>query len=139
MTTRGLVEAKAFLFNTEGQSNAPLLFLGIHDEVVPVGMAREVICLPKYDRPHDFFVLCLSPGDNASFAPKGMRSLTAKFTVSDKDTDPRQLVERISGIMPFLNDYTVSFTTSARMVRGDMHSEAGRIYTSRNSRTAVRC
>lgn len=109
MTKQGLVEAKAFLFNTELELKAPVLFLGIRDEVVPVGMAQQVICLPKYDRPDDFFVLCLSPGDNTSFAPKGMRSLTAKFTVSDKDTDPRQLVERICRIMPFLNDYTVSF------------------------------
>ena len=117
MTTRGMVEAKVFLFNIEQQPHASALFLGIHDEVVPAGMAQEVICLPNYARPHDFFVLSLSPRENESHAPRGMRSLTAMFTVPDNSLEQGPLIERIGRIIPFLKEYTVFSDAYSRAPR----------------------
>jgi hypothetical protein len=52
MTAQGAVEAGKVLLCT-AEKGKHSLFLGIKDEVVPVGMARDVLYLPDYARPLD--------------------------------------------------------------------------------------
>jgi phytoene dehydrogenase-like protein len=106
-TAQGVVDAKKVLLCTPEKST-PVFFLGIRDEVVPVGMERDVLYLPDYARPHDFFACALSArGDRAS-APPDMRALSVTLHSSSGTAhDPDLLIERISGLVPFLKDFLV--------------------------------
>ncbi len=108
-TSRGIIEAGTVLLNVSGDQAESTVFLGIRDEVVPVGMLPNVLCLAGDERFNDYSTLSLSPGDDRIAAPAGMRSLTAVFpsaTTIDQSAD--SFVSRISPLVPFLQDFLVS-------------------------------
>ncbi len=107
MTAQGAVETGKVLLCTSEKSKHSL-FLGIKDEVVPVGMARDVLYLPDYARPLDVLACSLSEKDDLAAAPKGMRALAVSFPASpDQTHNPETLMERVSGLVPFLKDFLV--------------------------------
>lgn len=103
VTPSGAVEADAVLLNTR-QDRARacrVTTFGIRDDVVPVGMCQEVICLPDHSRPSSFFTLSLSMPDDAA-APAHARALTATFFGDWQDYGP---VNQVARIIPFLEDF----------------------------------
>ena len=114
-TERGVVEAGTVLLNGMLHQPSTTLFLGIRNEVVPVGMCRQVLFLPDYARPRDFISLSLNAEDDA-VAPPGMRTLNATYCYHpDRSVGKQVLLEHVSTIVPFLNDYLVL----AEEYRGD--------------------
>lgn len=105
-TAREVIEAGTVLLDSQEQ-RVPLLFLGIRDTVVPVGMARDVLYLPDYNQPNDFIALALSAQEDPGFAPPGMRALTAAFHSMKPPPAQRELTGGISRLIPFLNDFLV--------------------------------
>lgn len=105
-TAQEEIEAETVLLNC-GPPHAPTtLFAGLHEEVVPVGMGREVLFLPDYALPHDFIALSLSVKDDTSAAPSGARSLRASFFSNrSRQNDTHALVERTSELIPFLSEH----------------------------------
>ncbi len=104
-TPEGPVEANAVLFNTEQHRQGSMLFIGLRDGVIPVGMSLEVLCLPDYARPDEFFVLSLSDRDDKAAAPKDMRAMVASFpSVTDKPGLQESLLEQVASIVPFLKE-----------------------------------
>lgn len=105
-TSRGVVEAGTVLLNRMQQPSSTL-FIGLRNEVVPIGMCRQVLFLPDYSQPHDFISLSLNAEDDA-VAPPGMRTLTATSCSSpDRSVAKQVLLEHVSALIPFLNDYLV--------------------------------
>ncbi len=105
-TAQGMVEAGTVLLDSQEQ-RVPLLFLGIRDEVVPIGMARDVLYLPDYNQPNDFIALSLSANDDLASAPSGMRTLTAAFHPTEQPSAQSQMIGSISRLVPFLNEFLV--------------------------------
>lgn len=107
-TAQGVVDAKKVLL-CSSEKSMPSLFLGIRDEVVPVGMERNVLYLPDYARPHDYLACSLSEKNDLAAAPKGMRALSVSLPASpDQTRDPETLLEAVSGLVPFLKDFLVT-------------------------------
>ena len=107
LTTGGPVESATVLLNTSGPLRDSIIFMGITDQAVPVGMRHDVICLPDYGRPDDLFSLSLSRHGDEHSAPRGKRALTAWFPFRTPDRDqPRSLVDPIHEIIPFLDRFT---------------------------------
>ncbi len=101
------VEAESVLLETP-DSRAAVLFLGIREEVVPVGMGCHVLYLPDYSKPQDFLAISLNPEDEIDSVPRNMRSLTATYRpTADLPHDRNALMERTMEIIPFLNDFVV--------------------------------
>ena len=106
-TTRGVVEAGAVLLNTVQHRLSSTLFIGLRNEVVPVGMCRHALFLPDYTRPREFFSLSLNAEDDAA-APPGMRTLNASYrSQRNFAVDKQALLEHVNTLIPFLNDYLV--------------------------------
>ncbi len=84
-----------------------MLFMGIRNEVVPVGMLANVIGLSDYSFPERFFALTLSDPDDLTAAPKGMRTLTASFQPWFATQSQDELMRVIGGLIPFLNKFLV--------------------------------
>ncbi|HSB34699.1 MAG TPA: NAD(P)-binding protein [Nitrospirota bacterium] len=106
-TAQGVVDAGTVLL-CSSEKSMPSLFLGIRDEVVPVGMERNVLYLPDYARPHDVLACSLSAKDDTSAAPEGMRTLVVTFHgSSDQLRDSGSRTDRLSGLVPFLDDFLV--------------------------------
>lgn len=108
-TSRGIIEPRTVLLNVPDERSESILFLGIRDEVVPVGMLQNVLCLTDDERVDDHYTLSLSPGDDRMAAPTGMRSLTAAFSPAlafDQPVDT--FVNRITPIIPFLQDFLIT-------------------------------
>ncbi len=106
-TSQGTIGAESVLLVTYHNS-MPVLFLGIHDDVVPVGMVRDVLYLPDYSQPGEFCVLSLSAKDDINYAPPGMRALTvAGRTVGNLRQDASALIGRTASLVPFLQDHIV--------------------------------
>ncbi len=108
-TTRDIIESRNVLVNFPIGRFASVLFLGIQEEVVPVGMLPSVIGISDYDRPEEFFSLSLSTEEDKDAAPRGMRALSASFPPSATASaeSPADLVDRISAVIPFLEDFLV--------------------------------
>lgn len=106
-TGRDSVEAGAILLNVEPRQHPTTLFIGLREEVVPVGMCRDVICLPDYAHTRTFFTLSLSSAQD-TVAPPGMRTLSATFWPHESPpVDKQAHVGQISRIVPFLNEHLV--------------------------------
>jgi flavin-dependent amine oxidoreductase len=103
-TTRGITETGIILLSTP-VSRTPVQFLGIRDEVVPVGMAQDVLSLPDYAKPNEFISLSLSGKNDGAAAPRGMRSLAATFHTEMQSPDRQMLTGHIGHLIPFLDDY----------------------------------
>jgi phytoene dehydrogenase-like protein len=107
-TPQDLAEADTILLNTEQQQHGSALFIGIRDEVVPVGMSQVVLCLPDYAQPSQFFTLSLSPKDDISTAPKGMRALTASFPDGQHTLHGNNaLIQQVGKLIPFLRELLI--------------------------------
>lgn len=108
-TSRGIIEPHTVLLNVPGERSESILSLGIRDEVVPVGMLPNVLCLAEDERFGDYYTLSLSPGDDRLAAPTGMRSLTAAFSPSIAfDQAGDSFMRRITPVVPFLHDFLVT-------------------------------
>ncbi len=99
------VEAETVLFNTQTSPEGTDLFLGVKEESLPVGMSREVLCLPDYRQPDRYFTLSVSgPADDAS-APKGMRALVGSFPAMRPGAGTKDLcLDHMSSVIPFLRE-----------------------------------
>jgi phytoene dehydrogenase-like protein len=106
-TAQGVVDAGTTLL-CSSEKSMPSLFLGIREDVVPVGMERNVLYLPDYARPRDFLACSLSAKDDVASSPQGMRALTVTVHSSLKPSyDSNGLRDQVSGLVPFLNDFLV--------------------------------
>lgn len=107
-TAQGMVTADVILLDQVPPQQPAALFVALRDEVVPVGMAQEVLFLPDYARPRDFISLSLSNRDDTAAAPEGMRALNASFRGQRVPPEGAQgLIDQISELVPFLNEYVV--------------------------------
>ena len=101
-----LLDADTILINNPPIQGEETVFLGIREDVVPLGMAQEVLCLPDYARPELLFTLTISQRDQETSAPRGTRALTASFPMLPRNTLPlKALLEIISGTVPFLERF----------------------------------
>ena len=106
-TARGVLEAGTVLLNRMEHQPSTTLFIGLLNEVVPIGMCRHVLFLPDYARPRDFISLSLNAEDDA-VAPPGMRTLNATWcSPPDRPAGKQVLLEQVSTLIPFLNDHLV--------------------------------
>ncbi|HWR73263.1 MAG TPA: FAD-dependent oxidoreductase, partial [Nitrospirota bacterium] len=100
------LDAGLVLVNNPPLQGEGVVFLGIREEVVPLGMAQEVLCLPDYARPELLFTLSISRRDQETVAPHGTRALTASFPMLSRNTlSLNALLEVISGTIPFLERF----------------------------------
>lgn len=105
-TAQGMVEADTVLLNTLPPRRRSMLFAGLPEETVPVGMSHDVLYVPDYSRPHDFLVLSLNAKEDDVVAPKGMRTLSVSFpSQQDMRADKQMLVEQLGRLIPFLDEY----------------------------------
>ena len=106
-TAREDVEVSSMLLR-DYEKSMPVLFLGIRDEVVPVGMGRDVLYLPDYSEPRNFLALALSEKGDHAAAPHNMRALTTSFYTDKKPGRlPDMLVEQIADLIPYLKDFII--------------------------------
>lgn len=102
------LDAGTVLISNPPAQGQEMVFLGIREEAVPLGMAQEVLCLPDYARPDLLFTLSVSQRDQETAAPRGMRAVTASFPALSRGAlDRNALIEIISGTMPFLGQFIV--------------------------------
>lgn len=107
-TPDGNIQAQALVYNVERQEPAALLFMGLRDEVVPLGMHLDLICLPDYGKPDAYFTISLSAPDDEKRAPKGMRALCAADPAGAVSRGTRGgLVSSVGSLIPYLDRYTV--------------------------------
>lgn len=101
----GTVDAETVLFNTQLGPGGADLFLGVKEELLPVGMSREVLCLPDYDHPARYFTLSVSGPSDAASAPKGMRALVGSFPAMRPGGGSKDhCLDHISSLIPFLRE-----------------------------------
>ena len=102
-TRDGMVEADVLVFNTQQQQHGTTLFMAIREEGIPVGMSREVLFLPDYERPHVLLGISLSAHDDETRSPKGMRALTASFPSASYAPEMKEvLLRQVAILIPFL-------------------------------------
>jgi hypothetical protein len=107
-TNHGVLEADTILLNLSPRYDSSTIFMGLRDTVMPVGMCPEVLYLPDYHSPRDFFTLSLGAKDDVASAPKDMRALSLTFRSEPSSADDKQaLIDRLNRLIPFLNDYLV--------------------------------
>ncbi len=107
-TAQGMVEADTVLLNALPPRGRSMLFVGIREDVVPVGMSDDVFFLPDYSRPLDFVALSLNAKEDDVVAPKGMGALSVSFAGQQNiHADKQVLIEQLAGLIPFLNDFMV--------------------------------
>ena len=117
-TPQDLAEADTILLNTEQQRKGSTLFIGISDEVVPVCMSQFVLCLPDYAQPNQYFTLSLTPKDDVSAAPKGMRALTASFPAEQHPLlGDDALLQQVGKLIPFLRKFLAFYEAYAPALR----------------------
>ncbi len=100
-----LIEANIILLNTPRQP-PPTFYLGILDDVVPVGMAPDVLYLPDYAKPAEFLNISMSAENDISSAPLSARALTVSLGSSGSSAqhDQDALIGPLAEIVPYLND-----------------------------------
>lgn len=108
-TAQGALEASTLILNTLPYQMRSMLFVGLREEVVPVGMSHDVFLLQDYSRPQEIIALSLSGTDEeAAFAPTGMRAMSVSFRYPQKTAVDKQMaVEKLGSLIPFLKDYVV--------------------------------
>jgi hypothetical protein len=71
-------------------------------------MSNDVLFLPDYSKPQNYFALSLNAKEEEAGAPKGLRALSVSFAWQQNiPTDKQALIEQLSGLIPFLSDYLV--------------------------------
>jgi hypothetical protein len=123
-TSRGLTEAGCILLD-DIQQNQKTLYIGLHDRALPVGMAHLVLLLPDYASPEDFISLSVGADDAAALTPPGVKALTATLhSPRARNAEKKALTERISSLMPFLDEHTVFMEEQKREKIGwKMHGD----------------
>jgi hypothetical protein len=107
-TKQDVIEADTVLVNMTQRYDSKTIFIGLHDTVIPVGMCQEVLYLPDYQSPRDYFALSLSAHDDMISAPQGMRALSLSFrSEQGSAVDKQALIDQLNRLIPFLNDYLV--------------------------------
>lgn len=107
-TSRDLAEAKTYLFNTVQHEQGTTLFFGIRDEVVPLRMCRDVIYLPDYGHPEQFYSLSLGSSERPIPSGGALRALTAVYRSTSQPSGPDwDHVEYINAVIPFLQEHLV--------------------------------
>jgi hypothetical protein len=82
--------------------------VGLREDVIPVGMAEDVLMLPDYGSSRDFFMLSFRGDEEHPGGPKGMKALSVSFQLQqNKPVDKQLLMEQLSRLIPFLKDYVV--------------------------------
>jgi len=103
-TNQRLVDAKSILLSVPHQQT-PTYFLGIRDDVVPVGMVQDVLYLPDYNRSDEFLIIAVSADNDISSAPIGARALTVSLrSPNGRERDQDDLIVPLADIIPFLNE-----------------------------------
>jgi hypothetical protein len=102
-TPNGELETAAVLLNTEQHQQRTVVCIGVREEVIPVSMLQEVLCVPDYFNQDRFFTISLSAKDDETAAPRGMRTVTASFPASTQSL--KELVQQSSALIPFLSDF----------------------------------
>jgi hypothetical protein len=106
-TKQGVVQAGTVLLNIAQRRPSSTLFIGLRREVIPIGMCNQVLFLPDYERPQDYFSLSLNEEEHAD-SPSGMRALCASFhSQQDIAFDKQTLTTQLQKIIPFMDDYLV--------------------------------
>jgi phytoene dehydrogenase-like protein len=107
-TAQGVIEADAYILNVLPQQRRAVLFVGLREDVVPVGMSHTVFLLADYSRPQEIIALSLNGNTEDAAAPKGMRTLSALSQLPQHAvTDKQRLIGQLGRLIPFLNDYIV--------------------------------
>jgi hypothetical protein len=107
-TKQDTIEADTILLNLSPRYESSTIFMGLPDTVMPVGMCPEVLYLPDYQSPRDFFTLSFDAKEDSANAPKGMRALSMSFRSEQSSAEDKQtLIDKLNRLIPFLNDYLV--------------------------------
>jgi hypothetical protein len=107
-TPQGHVEADAVLLNTEQHRQRTVLCIGLREEVVPVSMLNDVLCITDYAHPERFFSLSFSAKDDETAAPRGMRALTATFSSPAPQRPYEERLRQITALIPFIEQFILS-------------------------------
>jgi phytoene dehydrogenase-like protein len=105
-SSKGGADAEIVLLNADRQKRGRMLFLGVHNDVIPTGMLHCVLCLADYSRMEDLFTLSVSAQNDLTVAPKGMSTLVASCSSSSLLTK-NELMQQVGSVIPFLNDFVV--------------------------------
>jgi hypothetical protein len=110
-----MIESNTILLDAP-QHQPPTYFLGILDDVVPVGMAQDVLYLPNYARPDEFLAISVSGEDDVALAPMNARALTVSLRSSNGPEHVQDdLIGPLSAIVPFLNENVFFIEPSQRV------------------------
>jgi phytoene dehydrogenase-like protein len=102
-TNQRMIEANSILLDAPHQP--PTYFLGILDDVVPVGMEQDVLYLPDYTRSDEFLFISASADNDISSAPMSTRALTVSLRSSNnRQRDQDDLIGPLAEIIPFLDE-----------------------------------
>ncbi len=146
-TPQGHLEAEAVLLNTEQRRQGTMLCIGLHEEVVPVSMLNDVLCITDYAHPERFFSLSFSARDDETAAPTGMRALTATFA-SPAPLEPNgERMNQLAALIPFFEKFILfaeeyspgprSYDAPAGMTFKPLLKENRQTLLSRSSRQGV--
>jgi len=105
-TSQGTIDSRTVLLDTQ-DPHQPVLFTGIRETVIPVGMEKDVLYLPDYTRPDEFISLSLSDEKDESAAPLGMRAMTCVFNSVNAPCRKEEMISRVSRLIPFFEDFNV--------------------------------
>lgn len=103
----GGVEADNILLNHPISKRGGSLFIAAKSEVIPVGMARDVICIPDYNDHDGIFFISRSVNDEEHRTPLGMCALTASFPYLFGTLDKQAMTAKAAAIIPFLDGFTI--------------------------------
>lgn len=106
------LEAATVLVNAPLKPALTTVFLGVRDEVIPVGMSRDVLCLPDYGRPDLIHAFSIGARENEGAASRNTRALTVSFPFLPQGKERLEaLMTLISGTIPFLDRFLVTAET----------------------------
>ena len=97
----GAIEPRSIVINTAWQPQEHTMFISVREEVIPVGMASTVICLPDYGKLEDTVILALPHDRSNSSAPEGTMPLTVL------GASRQRLREHIESVIPFISDFII--------------------------------
>ncbi len=118
------IDCRNILLNTE-QRERIVVCVGVHDEVMPVGMETEVLEVPSYDLQEQFMTISVSERTEDIQAAKGMRAITTVLRRSRKDQSPETVASRLREVIPFLDDFAAFREESVHASRP--HAFAGKV------------
>ena len=107
-TSQGIIEPHTVILNAPDQRAESVLFIGIRDDVIPVGMRPTVLSLANVERSADYYSLSLSQAGARMAAPMGMSSLTAEYPPSPGiERTVGSFMPAIASVVPFLQQFQV--------------------------------